>query len=43
MSEMEDEWVCGEAYDHDIYVVHDDHECIQWVCRNCGAEGWEDK
>lgn len=39
----EDESVCGETYDHDIEVTYEDTEMTQWVCRHCGAEGWEDK
>lgn len=34
---------CGYSYDHDEDITYEDDETIQWVCRNCGAEGWEDK
>jgi hypothetical protein len=38
-----DELVCGEGIDHDVNEVYEDDEVIQWTCRRCGAEGWEDK
>jgi hypothetical protein len=34
---------CGEDIDHDTDVVFEDDEIVQWVCRNCGGEGWDDK
>ena len=34
--------VCGETYDHIIEYVADDEDAEQWVCRRCGAEGWND-
>lgn len=34
---------CGVEVDHDTEVVYEDDEMFQWVCRNCGGEGWEDK
>lgn len=42
MSEDEDDWVCGESYDHDTEVTYKDAEVEQWICLNCGAEGWVD-
>lgn len=35
--------VCGEAYDHDTFVTYEDVDGIQWMCRKCGAEGWEEE
>lgn len=37
-----DEEVCGESFDHDIEYVCDDGDGEQWVCRRCGAEGWNE-
>lgn len=34
--------VCGETYDHDTYVTFEDEYGLQWMCRRCGAEGWEE-
>lgn len=34
---------CGNVYDHDTETVYEDDEIHQWMCRRCGAEGWEDK
>lgn len=34
---------CGEAFDHDEEIVYEDGSLIQWLCRRCGAEGWNDK
>lgn len=34
---------CGESFDHDEEIVHDGPDTMQWRCRRCGAEGWEDK
>ena len=42
MNDYDDD-VCGESYDHEDEVVFEDDEVVQWICRNCGAEGWEDK
>lgn len=39
----EDESICGESYDHDAETTYEDDEILQWICHNCGAEGWEDK
>ena len=38
----EDEDVCGETYDHDTETTYEDEESRYWICRRCGAEGWED-
>lgn len=35
--------VCGETYDHDAVVTFEDDDIVQWMCRNCGAEGEENK
>lgn len=39
----EEEWICGESYDHDAETTYEDNEIIQWRCNECGAEGEEDK
>lgn len=38
----EDEDICGEAFDHDMQIVYEGEDGRQWVCRRCGAEGWEE-
>ena len=40
---MSDESTCGETYDHEIEVIYEDEDVIQWVCQSCGAEAFEDK
>ena len=37
LSEFEE--ICGELFDHDILETGDG--C--WVCRRCGAEGWDEE
>lgn len=37
-----DDEVCGETFDHDEEVTYDEADGRQWMCRRCGAEGWED-
>lgn len=37
-----DEQECGYVYDHDTETVYDGPDGHQWICRRCGAEGWED-
>lgn len=34
--------VCGQDVDHDEVVVDDGPDGTQWLCRRCGAEGWDD-
>lgn len=34
---------CGYSYDHDEQIVYEDNEIIQWLCCECGAEGYSDK
>lgn len=41
-SGIEDEEVCGWSYYHDTEIVYDEPDGTQWVCRRCGAEGWEE-
>lgn len=28
---------------HDDEIVDEDEDSYTWICRRCGAEGWEDK
>jgi hypothetical protein len=37
-----DEETCGWSFDHDIEIVYEGEDGTQWVCRNCGAEGWDE-
>lgn len=38
----EDESVCSDGYpEHVEEVVHQDADGTQWICRRCGAEGYE--
>lgn len=37
-----EDFVCGEAFDHDEVITYDGPDCKQWMCRRCGAEGWID-
>jgi hypothetical protein len=39
----DEEGVCGEAFDHDEVITYEDSEVLQWECRYCGAEGYEEK
>ena len=41
--EVEDEWVCGESFDHVDRITYEDHETQTWECTNCGAEWYHDK
>lgn len=34
--------VCGESYDHDLDTIYEGPDGRQFVCKNCGAEIWED-
>ena len=38
----EDADVCGETYDHDQRITHDDEGGKTYVCDRCGAEWWEE-
>lgn len=38
----EDEQECGYVYDHDIETTYEGDDGWSGVCRNCGAELWED-
>ena len=42
MSIEDEEDVCGETFDHDEETTYDGPDGRQWLCRRCGAEGWED-
>lgn len=43
MSDEDDcEEVCGEAFDHDLRILHDSDDGRVYECRRCGAEIWED-
>lgn len=37
-----DEDVCGETYDHDTETTYEGDDGYGWMCRRCGAEGWEE-
>jgi hypothetical protein len=39
----DDEWVCGEAFDHDFPEPEYIDGMAVLVCRNCGAEIFEDE
>ena len=41
-SEEIEQDICGFSYDHDTEVTYDGPDGRQWVCRRCGAEGWEE-
>ncbi|MEU1088997.1 hypothetical protein ABZ401_19540 [Streptomyces sp. NPDC005892] len=38
-----DDEVCGDTYDHDIVIDHQDPTGIQWHCARpeCGVEVWD--
>lgn len=38
-----DDIVCGETIDHDEVITYDGPDGIQWRCRRCDAEGFEEK
>jgi hypothetical protein len=38
-----EEDICGESSDHVEVTIYEDEELVQWMCRRCGAEGYEDK
>jgi len=35
--------ICGEAFDHDEVITYDGPDGLQWECRRCGAEVFEEK
>lgn len=39
----EEEWICGESYDHTLETTYEDEELVQYRCAECGAEIDEDK
>lgn len=39
----DDEEVCGYTYDHDEEITYEGEDGVQWHCRRCDAEGWEDE
>ena len=43
MSDAPDEETCGWSYDHVTEITYEGPDGIQWVCRRCGAEGWEEQ
>lgn len=39
----EDEWVCGESYDHTLQLLSEDDDGNQnFMCTECGAEIWDE-
>lgn len=34
--------VCGYTFDHDTVITYEGSDGVQWYCRNCGAEGWDE-
>ncbi len=38
MTDDEDEWVCGESYDHNLELFDERDGVSSYVCRECGAE-----
>ncbi|MGZ4520147.1 MAG: hypothetical protein ACXVGA_04305 [Mycobacteriaceae bacterium] len=39
----DDEWICGESYDHDFPEPEYIDGMAVLVCRRCGAEIFEDE
>jgi hypothetical protein len=39
----DDAEVCGETFDHDETITYDGPDGLQWQCRRCGAEGFEER
>lgn len=33
---------CGVTIDHDVEIIYEGDDGVQWECRRCGAEVWED-
>ncbi|GAA4924786.1 hypothetical protein [Nesterenkonia rhizosphaerae] len=40
--EDEEEWACGMTFDHDQVITYEDETMRQWMCKRCGAEGWDE-
>lgn len=34
--------VCGYSWDHTEEITYQDDEITQWICSECGAEGWDE-
>jgi hypothetical protein len=32
---------CGVSYDHREEITYEGADGVGWICRECGAEGWE--
>lgn len=41
MSDMEEEMVCGESFDHDLHLIGEADGERTYECLTCGAEIWE--
>ncbi len=39
----DDDEICGETFDHDEVITYDGPDGLQWECRRCGAEVFEEK
>lgn len=39
---LDEDDICGESIDHDEEITHEGPDGVQWRCRRCDAEGWED-
>lgn len=33
---------CGAVYEHDTVETYNGPDGVQWMCRRCGAEGYEE-
>lgn len=42
MSDIEDDWVCGESFDHELRLIGEGDGERTYECTNCGAEIWEE-
>lgn len=40
--EYPEEETCGFSYDHVTEITYEGEDGLQWTCRVCGAEGWEE-
>lgn len=38
----DDDWVCGESFDHDLRLISEGDGQRTYECQNCGAELWEE-
>lgn len=43
MGDQDYEMVCGVSFDHDERVIYDGPDGLQWECRRCGAEGFQER